>query len=444
MEPEFGDQGAGKPPIAKRRVARSTLLPLSPVAPALGLSGMMADLLPLLAEHGRCVQLRSPWSLERLARRAHFCQCTCSAGPHLGGDDSGRRALGDSHAPALVEPDATLPGESGLPSASRFTIAPSGLRVIIHQQEGAPVPSESTGVVAPLESASRSARASFAAAATVDTFSGLAENPPSLVVPAPLQSTRARRIVFFREAPAPVAPPAPSPRDLAESSRNLSSLSLDDSHVAGADGGEGHALAFAAGEASLLSCSDEVASPATAVGGTRGAASSAAISGVSSGGFAVSPVAAASVSVDLSSTPPSSSAASAPPVPTPRRLGAAAGVGIAGIGMSRVSSSDSLNLLSPASAAGGSFAVGGGLLDSPRAPLPPLPLQRSGSARFGVALLATATGELVAPSRRNVVAPALARTLSDRESDIRSQQQQPEQQQTSRTSHSHASTVSAR
>lgn len=65
MEPEFGDQGAGKPPIAKRRVARSTLLPLSPVAPALGLTGMMADLLPLLAEHGRCVLLRSPWSLER-------------------------------------------------------------------------------------------------------------------------------------------------------------------------------------------------------------------------------------------------------------------------------------------------------------------------------------------------------------------------------------------
>lgn len=386
----------------------------------------------------------------------------------MGGDDSGRRALGDASALALAEPDVTVPGDSGLPSASRFTIAPSGLRVIIHQQEGAPVTSESTGVAAPLESASRSARASFAvsgeaafsvsvaaaAAATVDTFSGLAENPPSLVVPAPLQSTRARRIVFFREAPAPVAPPpVPSPRDLslAESSRNLLSLSLEDStHMAGADGGEGHALAVAAGESSLLSCSDEVASPATAAVGTRGAASSAAISGVSSGGFAVSPVAAASVSVDLSSMTPSSSAASAsaaPPVPTPRRLGATAGVGIAGIGMSRVGSSDSLNLLSPASAGGGSFAAGGGLLDSPRAPLPPLPLQRSGSARFGVALLATATGELVAPSRRNVVAPALARTLSDRESDIRSQQHQQQlqpEQQTSRTSHSHASTMSAR
>lgn len=359
-------------------------------------------------------------------------------------------------------------GEASGSASARFSIAPSGLRVIIHQADQQVPPAESAAGVTEAAVSAKSSPGTAPvplavlqqrpvvsvgpAEASYDPYSGVADTSPPLVVPAPLPSTRARRIVFFREAAPAQAAAADGAAEVARAtttdasldaaltSRDLSLLSLDES-------ARGAGLAAAVSGESFLSSSDETGSPSRRDGGAGGAGQSGAVSAASSGSFAIGVSVGTAPTAEGDARPPPGSAAAAAAAPTEapllsspqRRAGGAGGIGFSA-GLVRSASSDSLSstLLSPTS------AVGPSALDSPRA-LPPLPLQRSNSARFGgVAMLTTATGDLVAPSRRNVVAPALARSLSDRDMDLGGRSHNQQQQQDSSRTQSVTSANSAR
>lgn len=324
----------------------------------------------------------------------------CSTGQSTA-DDATRRGATEGAGLGHAAPDADAISGASPPVGSvgsKFSIAPSGLRLIIHQQDGGGMAGGESGrdaleasvispqAVQPGDALPAPSLNTIAAATSTslntDAFSGVLDrhdSAPTLVAPAPLLSSRgARRIVFFREAP-----PLPAVSD--DAARPTSS--------------------FTAG-ASSDPATVPVSEPGTDL--AAGCPTSAS-SGLASFGF--------HDNASLDSSAELFSVNSTPAGVPPLRRQWTQNSGIASLG--RLNSSDSLTgMLSPASV--------NVTTDSPRA-LPPLPLQRSASARFGsgVAMLSTATGELVAPSRRHVVAPALARSLSDRELDLsgRSQDQ---------------------